>query len=248
MILYERKESTGIITLNRPDKRNALHPDMVAELKKKLIELQNDENLKSIIITGSGKAFCAGADLEYMRELRNFTAADNEKDSDSLAELFLAIYNFPLPVIAAVNGAALAGGCGLATVCDYIIADENHAKFGYTEVKIGFIPAIVSIFLIKKIGEGRAAALMLSGEIIDSPRAISMGLVNELSNDVLSSAITYAGKLSQNSRLSMKMTKQMLRAVSAMSVEDAVNYCIRLNAIGRSSDDFINGLTNFLKK
>jgi len=139
MISYKLKDNIGIIKLNRPDKRNALHPDLIKQMKEKLNAIRDDDNVKVLIITGEGKAFCAGADLSYLNELRNFSSIENEKDSEDLAEMFLMIYKFPKPTIAAVNGAAIAGGCGLASVCDLIVADENHSKFGYSEVKIGFV-------------------------------------------------------------------------------------------------------------
>ena len=160
MIKYDLKGNTAIIILNRPEKRNALHPELIKQFKEKLKEAEKDENVKAVIITGEGKAFCAGADLEYLKELSRFSSVENEKDSGELAELFLMIYKFPKPTIAAVNGAAIAGGCGLATVCDLIVAHPDHSKFGYSEVKIGFIPAIVSIFIIKRIGEGIAKQLL----------------------------------------------------------------------------------------
>ncbi len=128
MIKYKSENSIGILTLNRPEKRNALHPDLVKQMKEKLKEIEKDEEIKVLIITGEGKAFCAGADLEYLDKLRAYSSIENEKDSRELAELFLMIYNFPKPVIAAVNGAAIAGGCGLASVCDLIVANEDHSK------------------------------------------------------------------------------------------------------------------------
>ena len=129
MIKYKSENSIGILKLNRPEKRNALHPDLVKQMKEKILEIENNKEVKVLIITGEGKAFCAGADLEYLNKIREFSSADNEKDSRELAELFLMIYNFPKPVIAAVNGAAIAGGCGLASVCDFIIANEEYSKF-----------------------------------------------------------------------------------------------------------------------
>jgi methylglutaconyl-CoA hydratase len=240
MIKYETKEGIGILTLNRPEKRNALHPVMVKQMKLKLKEVVKDDSVKVLILTGEGNAFCAGADLEYLDQLKNYSLSENEKDSRELAELFLKIYNFPKPTIAAVNGAAIAGGCGLASVCDFIVADEANAKFGYSEVKIGFIPSVVSIFLIKKIGEGKAKQLLLSGVIIDSKRASEIGLVTHLFNNVLEGALKIASNLKENSLLSMK--------VSGFSVEDAVEYCIGLNTISRTSEDFTYGLNKFLKK
>ena len=248
MISYTVKDDIAIIKLNRPDKRNALHPDLVKQMKEKLNEIRHDDNVKVLIITGEGKAFCAGADLTYLNELRNFSSIENEKDSEDLAELFLMIYKFPKPTIAAVNGAAIAGGCGLASVCDLIVANEDHSRFGYSEVKIGFLPAIVSIFVIKKIGEGIARQLLLTGEIINGKRAYEIGFANYLYNNVLDGAIEVASNIRLNSVFSVKETKSMIDSVSGLSVDDAVNYCIRLNTISRSSEDFKRGIESFLKK
>ncbi|MCU0343371.1 MAG: enoyl-CoA hydratase/isomerase family protein [Ignavibacterium sp.] len=248
MIKSEIKNNTAIITLNRPEKRNALHPDLVTQLKTKLIEFEKDENIKSLIITGGGSAFCAGADLEYLQQLSTNSTIENYEDSKSLAELFLMIYEFQKPTIAAVNGAAIAGGCGLASVCDFIVAYTEKSKFGFSEVKIGFIPAIVSIFLIKKIGEGLATQLLLEGEIISGKRAYEIGFVNYLAENVLSESLKFAEKLNKNSSESMRLTKQMIHTISNLSVRDAVNYCIGLNTISRSTNDFKDGINNFLKK
>lgn len=248
MIKYEIKDGIGILTLNRPEKRNALHPELVKQMKSKLKEVEKDESVKILIITGEGKAFCAGADLEYLNKLRSFSSIENEIDSRELAELFLMIYNFSKIVIAAVNGAAIAGGCGLASVCDIIVADETNAKFGYSEVKIGFIPALVSTFLIRKVGEGMAKQLLLSGEIIESKRAHEVGFVNYLYNNALKGALDVSSKLKDNSLQSMELTKKMINNVSGLSVEDAVEYCIGLNTISRNTDDFKEGLNKFLTK
>ena len=248
MISYIQKDGIGILKLNRPEKRNALHPDLVKKMKEKLNEIRDDDNVKVLIITGEGKAFCAGADLSYLNELRNFSSIENEKDSEDLAKMFLMIYKFPKPTIAAVNGVAIAGGCGLASVCDLIVADEDHSRFGYSEVKIGFVPAIVSIFVIKRSGEGIARQLLLTGEIINGKRAYEIGFVNYLYNNVLGGAMEVASKIRNNSVFSVKETKSMIDSVLGLSVDDAVNYCIRLNAISRSSEDFKNGLESYLKK
>ena len=248
MISYSLKDDIGILKLNRPDKRNALHPTLVKQMKEKLNEVRDDDKVKVLIITGEGKAFCAGADLSYLSELRNFSSIENEKDSEDLAELFLMIYKFPKPTIAAVNGAAIAGGCGLASVCDLIVADEDNSSFGYSEVKIGFIPAMVSIFIINRIGEGIARQLLLTGEIINGKRAYEVGFVNYIYNNVLEGSIDVASNICQSSNFSVKQTKSMINSLLGLSVEDAVNYCIRLNAISRSSEDFKNGLDSFLKK
>jgi methylglutaconyl-CoA hydratase len=228
MIKFEIRNHTGLIILNRPEKRNALHPQMISLLKAKLGEYRNDRSIKNIIITGEGNSFCAGADLSYLNELKDYSSAKNEEDSEKLADLFLMFYDFPKPIIAAVNGPAIAGGCGVASVCDFIIADKMKSKFGYSEVKIGFIPAVVSVFLIKKIGEGKSKQLLLSSEIINAEKALQIGLVDYLSDNVLEDSL--------------------LNNISNMKVRDAVNYCIRLNVISRSSEGFKNGINNFLNK
>lgn len=248
MIKYEIKDGVGVLTLNRPEKRNALHPELVRQMKLKIKEAEKDKAVKVLIITGEGNAFCAGADLEYLNQIRKYSVLENEKDSREIAELFLMIYKFPKPTIAAVNGAAIAGGCGLASVCDFIAADETNAKFGYSEVKIGFIPAIVSIFLIKKIGEGISKQLLLSGVVIDSKRAYEIGFVTHLFNNALEGALKIASNLKENSPLSIKMTKELVHKVPGLSVEDAVEYCIGQNVISRTSEDFKIGLNKFLNK
>jgi len=248
LIKYRTDEDFGILTLNRPEKRNALNPELVESIKEKLDEIEKDHDVKVLIITGEGKAFCAGADLEYLHKLQDYSTTENERDSEELADLFLKIYNFPKPTIAAVNGAAIAGGCGLASVCDFIVANEEYAKFGYSEVKIGFIPAIVAIFLIRRIGEGRAKQLLLTGEIINAKTAFELGFVNYLYNNVLDGSLEVASNIAQNSVLSLKETKSMIHLISRLSVEEAVNYCVRLNAISRSTEDFKEGLNKFFNK
>ena len=248
MIKSEIKNNTAILTLNRPEKRNALHPFLIEQLKSKIIEYKKNDLVKSLIITGEGNTFCAGADLEYLKNISNNSSSENYEDSKSLAELFLMIYEFPKPTIAAVNGSAIAGGCGLASVCDFIIANPDKSRFGYTEVKIGFIPAIVSIFLIRKIGEGLAKQLLLEGDLITGNRAYEIGLANYLAEDVFAESINLAEKLNKNSATSMKMTKKMIDNIANLSVRDAVDHCINLNVISRSTEDFNKGIQSFLSK
>jgi len=248
MIIYEKQKSIALIKLNNPEKRNALSPELIKQLKDKLVEAKEDYSVKVLIITGEGKSFCAGADLKYLIDLKNNSAIENQIDTNSLAELFLMIYNFPKPTMAAVNGAAIAGGCGLAGVCDFIVADKDHSKFGYSEVKIGFIPAIVSIFLINRIGGGRARQLLITGDIIDAKEAREIGFVNYLSDDALKFSIELAERLCKNSSLSMNETKLMINKISSMNVEEAVEYCVQLNTLSRSTEDFKKGIEKFLNK
>ena len=248
MIKYSEKNGIGLIMLNRPEKRNALHPEMVGAIKDKLSSIENNDSIKVLILSGEGSSFCAGADLAYLNKLKDFSVTENEKDSEDLAQLFLDIYNFPKPVIAAVNGPAIAGGCGLASVCDFIIADSEKAKFGYSEAKIGFVPAIVSIFLIKKIGEGKAKQLLLSAEIINAQKAYEIGFADLLSGNVLHDSFAFVDKLTQNSLISFKMIKKMVSSISNLTIEEAIKYSIELNTISRSTEDFKEGLSNFLNK
>ena len=248
MIKSEIKNNIGIIILARPEKRNALNPVLVKSLKDILIEFVKNDVVKSIIITGEGNSFCAGADLEYLKSISTNSTIENYNDSKSLAELFIMIYEFPKPTIAAVNGAAMAGGCGLASVCDFIVAHPEKSKFGYSEVKIGFIPAIVSIFLIKKVGEGLARQLLLEGDNISGQRAYELGYVNYLAENVMDESISLAKNINKNSVESLKLTKQMINNISNLSAKEAVNYCIGLNTISRSTNDFKNGIDKFLNK
>jgi methylglutaconyl-CoA hydratase len=248
MIKSEIRNNTALIIFNRPEKRNALNPEMSSQIKEKLKEFSVDNNIKSVILTGEGTAFCAGADLAWLNKIKDYSTVRNEEDTQGVADLFLALYDFPKPLIAAVNGPAIGGGCGLASVCDFIFADKKEAKFGYAEVKIGFIPAIVSIFLIKKIGEGKAKQLLLTGDIIDSEKASQLGLVDYLSENVVADAFSFTEKINENSAYSISLTKDLIRNISNMKVHDAVNYCVRLNAISRSSEDFKIGINKFLNK
>jgi methylglutaconyl-CoA hydratase len=248
MVKSEIRNNTGLIILNRPEKRNALNPELISLIIEKLKEFNANDNIKAVIITGEGTSFCAGADLSWLNKIKEYSSVKNEEDTEGVADLFLALYDYPKPLIAAVNGHAIGGGCGLASVCDFIFADKKESKFGYTEVKIGFIPAIVSVFLIKKIGEGKAKQLLMTGEIVESEKALHLGLVDYLSDNVVADTLSFAEKLSANSTYSMSLTKELIRNISNMNVHDAVNYCVKLNTISRSSEDFKIGINKFLNK
>lgn len=248
MISLVEENNIAIIKLNRPEKRNAFHPNMVNQISDAIAKISADKRTKALIITGEGSSFCAGADLEYLSSMQNYSSIENEKDSENLAEMFLSIYKLPIPTIAAVNGPAIAGGCGLASVCDFIVADTERAKFGYTEVKIGFIPAIISIFLIRKIGYENAKKLFLTGDLLTAKAACEKGLVDEISNKVLEDSILFAKKVISNSLSSYAVIKSMMNDIRSMSVNDAVNYCIQLNTLSRSTEDFKEGIKKFLNK
>lgn len=246
MIKVEIINNTAMIRLNRPDKRNSLNPELILALKNQLDKLENNTSVKVIILTGEGSAFCSGADLNYLQQLKDYSIIENKIDSENIAELLLKIYRFPKPVIAAVNGPAVAGGCGLASVCDFIIADRKNARFGYPEVKIGFVPAIVSIFLIRRIGEGRAKEFLLTGEIFDADESFKKGLVNQVSDDIIADSIQFAAKLYNNSALSMKLTKELINNIGDLNLDSAIRLAVNQNVISRSSEDFIKGISIFL--
>lgn len=249
-IVEEIKNKRLIITLNRPEKRNALHPDLVSEMKTVLHESISNDDVKVVIIQAEGKAFCAGADLAYLKELQSNTYEENLEDSNHLRALFELIYTFPKPVIAKVQGHAIAGGCGLATVCDFVYAAEE-AKFGYTEVKIGFVPAMVLVFLIRKIGEARASELLLSGELIDTTQAEKIGLIHKAcSSDTLDEEVEQLANslIKNNSGESMKLTKHLIKSVQNLSMDDAMKRASETNADARATEDCKKGIDAFLNK
>lgn len=250
-ILYEVDNRRAKITLNRPEKRNALDDVTVKELTSAFASASKDQNVKVILLYGSGKAFCAGADLEYLKRISAFDLEENSSDSRLLAALFRQIYELRKPVIAVVNGPALAGGCGLATVCDFVIASDENAKFGYTEVRIGFIPAVVMIFLVKRIGEGKARELILRGNSLNAHDAKRLGLVSlvvpEQSLDEAAAELTDE-LLKQNSLLAMGLCKEMLSKLHGMNFMDSLDFAANMNAAARMSADCKRGIGAFLNK
>ena len=244
------KDRIAYITLNRPEKRNALNYEFVGELKKVFQEVADNEEAKVVVLNAEGKAFCAGADLAYIQQLQKNTYEENLEDSNHLKELFHMIYTFPKVVIAQIQGHALAGGCGLATVCDFSYT-VPEAKFGYTEVKIGFIPAIVKVFLLRKIGEGKAKELLLSGSLYDAHQAKAFGLVNDVveADQLEQYVYDFAQELiTNNSGQSMQFTKQMIAAVQEKGLEEGLNYAAEQNAKARGSEDCKKGIAAFLSK
>lgn len=249
-VSYTTRDRIGYITLNRPEKRNALSFEVVQQLKDAFVQAENDGNVKVVVLRAEGDAFCAGADLGYLQSLQKNSYADNLDDSNHLKELFLKIYTLNKVVIAQVQGHALAGGCGLATVCDFAIA-VPEAKFGYTEVKIGFIPAIVMVFLIRKIGEGKSKQLLLGGELIKAEEAKTIGLINNVvaKENLEEEVYQYAQTLIQNnSAQAMMTTKRMIAEVQSMTLLQALTFAAESNAKARESDDCRKGIASFLNK
>lgn len=249
-ILYSVSNRIATITLNRPEKRNALNAVMVSELTHGFVQAEQDTTVKAVILKASGEAFCAGADLDYLQQLQKNSFEENLADSNNLKELFLKIYCLSKPVIAQLQGHALAGGCGLATVCDFAYS-APEAKFGYTEVKIGFVPAIVMAFLIRKIGEGKAREMLLSGNPISADEALEKGLINRVIQAVHLEKETRAladQLVNTNSAQSMKLTKQMMAEVQQRSLEEALHYAAEMNARARATEDCKRGIAAFLNK
>jgi methylglutaconyl-CoA hydratase len=236
------------LTLNRPDKRNAMSYELIDELLRALNEVAYS-GAQVLIITGAGKAFCSGMDLDNLRAITSRSAVENVKDSHSVAHLFRSIYDFRLPTIAAVNGPAIAGGSGIATLCDFTIA-STEAKFGYTEVRIGFTPAIVSAFLIRQVGEKHARDLLLTGRIIGAEEACRMGLVNEVvvPDQLVARARQLASDLLENSPASLIATKRLLSAYSKNDLDGQIPLGVEENASIRTTDDFREGVSSFLEK
>ncbi len=243
-------DRVGIITLNRPEKRNALSFDLISELKIAFEKYETDEQVNVIILKANGTAFCAGADIADLQKLQNYSYEENLIDSNHLKELFLRIYTLKKVVIAQVQGHALAGGCGLVTVCDFAFA-VPEAKFGYPEVKIGFIPAMVMIFLLRKIGEAKAKQLLLSGENFSAEQAVHMGLVYEVisKQNLETHVMEFAKRLIHtNSSHAMMLTKQMITKLHSMSLQESLSFAADMNARARESYDFKKGISAFLRK
>jgi methylglutaconyl-CoA hydratase len=236
------------LTLNRPDKRNALSFQLLDELTQALDEVERSA-AQLMILTGAGKAFCAGMDLEELKTLTGKSHAENVADSRKMAQIFRRLYDFPKPTIAAVNGAAIAGGTGLATMCDFTLA-VPEAKFGYTEVRIGFVPAIVSSILVWQVGHKLARDLLLTGRIFDAAEAYRLGLVNELvePEQLMNRAGELAMQLMENSPTSLRLTKKLINGFISAQLNVQIEKAIEENAGIRQTADFREGVNSFLEK
>ena len=236
------------LTLNRPDKRNAVNPQMISELQTALDEIER-KKVRVVIMTGAGKTFCAGMDLEMLQTIARQSPQENQDDSRRIAKLFRRIWSFPRPIIAAVNGHALAGGCGIATLCDFTLA-VSEAKFGYTEVRIGFLPAIVSVFLTRQIGDKRARDLLLTGRMVGAKEAQQLGLVSEIvePDQLMSRAHELADYLVEVSPGSLSRAKRLLVTAEAAGVDADLERAVLENARIRCTPNFKEGIASFLEK
>lgn len=247
-ILVEDNPPIRTITLNRPERRNA----MTSEMQTELIEAMEDTaqgDWRILILTGAGEAFCSGLDLSELQSMGNKTAADHRTDAERIARMFISLHELPIPTIAAVHGPAIAGGTGLAMACDFTLATPA-SKFGFTEVRIGFIPALVSAFLSLQVGQKRCRDLLLTGRLFDAEEARQIGLVNEVvaHSELMTRAQAIAQTLLANSPQSLSATKKLLVAQSRPWLDAAIVAALEANAVSRETADFREGVSAFLEK
>jgi len=247
---YTTNDRLGYITINRPEKRNALNFELVKELRHAFVEVENDQNIKVVILRANGEVFCAGADLDFLKQLQNSSYEENLEDSRNLKELFRLIYKLKKIVIAQIQGHAIAGGAGLVSVCDFCFS-VPEARFGFTEVKIGFVPAIVMVFLLCKIPNHQARELLLTGNLVNAQKAAEIGLVNWIvpKSDIEGQVLQFAQDLClNNSHTSMATTKEMMAELLTPNLEESLEYSSRMNAESRSTEDWLKGISAFLAK
>lgn len=248
-ILYKVENGIAEIVLNRPEKMNSLDEELIHDLGEMMKDFSANDEVKVVVLTGSNNNFCSGLYLDYLQKISEYDILQNKEDSRRFKTMLMNIYNCSKPVIAKVQGYCLAGGCGIASACDIIVADES-AQFGYTEVKIGFIPAIVMMFLLKRIGETHAKDLLLTARMIGGSDAYRMGFINHFvaSTEIDAKVSEICEMLKKNSTSSMKLTKEMFGNISGMDFDKALEYACDLNAITRMTPDCKNGVAKFLSR
>jgi len=247
-VLYSVDGAIARVTLNRPEKRNALNDEVIAGLKDGLKNASKDQRVRVIVISGAGKDFCSGADLSALQKIANASVAENSEDARLLLELFLLIRQLPIPVVAAVTGRALAGGCGLATACDLVLA-ASSARFGYPEVKIGFVPAMVMAILRRNVSEKRAFELITRGAEISADEAKEFGLVNQVFSDesFAEDVNRYIGEFEKMSASAIGLTKRLLYQMDGMGFPEALETGADVNVIARLTDDCQQSIARFLQ-
>ena len=248
-VLISDSGSIRTLTLNRPEKRNALNDALVDALKSAMRDADENEDLRAVVLRGAGKDFCSGADLSALQKIAGASYEDNLEDAHNLAELFALPRKMRIPVIAAVHGRALAGGCGLATACDLVLATET-ARFGYPEVKLGFVPAIVTAFLRRNIGEKRAFELITQGFEFTAQEALELGLINRVFTDgeFAPEVETYCSIYVKLSSTAVSLTKDLLYGMDSLAFEESIELGTETNVEARMSDDCQTGILKFLNK
>jgi methylglutaconyl-CoA hydratase len=237
------------LTLDRPEKRNALSSALIEELRAAVARAENDSAVRVVVLKGAGKDFCAGADLEELLASADQDPAENEQSALKLGHLFVALRQLPKPVVAVVQGRALAGGCGLATACDFVLAADD-AQFGYPEIQRGFVPAMVMAMLVRQVGEKRALDLTGTGRLLSATEALALGLVTRVvdSGDLGPRTSELAAQLAGVSLTAYALTKQLCYAQDGLPFEDAIKLGARINAMSRATPDFRKAIAAFLKK
>jgi methylglutaconyl-CoA hydratase len=237
------------VALDRPEVRNAFNEVMIAELIQVLDRVEKDDSVRVLVLTGKGKAFCAGADLNWMKKMKNFTVEENFRDALQLAQLMFNLYSLPKPTIAAVNGASIGGSNGLVAACDMAIA-SHRAEFSLSEVKIGLVPACIGPYLLKKIGEAACRELFLSGERISADQAGHLGLVNDVVTHVnlIARVREKAAQLLTSGPHALAVSKELLAGISEMSLSEAKEHTARVIAELRAGDEAQEGMAAFLEK
>ena len=248
-IIYTVDQNIARITLNRPDKRNALDNEIVLEFKDALHMATENAEVRVVLVAGAGKDFCSGADLASLQRISAAGVEESMASARVMAELFVKMRRSPRPVVAAVRGRALAGGCGLATACDIIVATES-AQFGYPEVNIGFIPAMVMAILRRSVSEKRAFELITRGEVISATAAAEIGMINRVfPDDQFDETVEqYVNQLAAKSASAVSLAKSLLYHMDGMTFETAIEAGVQLNAITRMTEDCKRGVERFLKK
>jgi methylglutaconyl-CoA hydratase len=249
VVLLESAGGVARITLNRPEKRNALNSELIEALKDALRRAAEAGDLRVIVLSGAGSDFCSGADLSALQKISTASVEENLEDARSLMGLFTLIRSIRVPVVAAVRGRALAGGCGLATACDIVLAARS-SRFGYPEVKIGFVPAMVMAILRRNVSEKRAFEMVTLGAEIGAEHAFSFGLVNQVLDDEAfdDEVDAFVQRFMKTSGSAVALTKQLLYRTDAMSFEDALQFGVDENVIARMSEDCQKGIARFLNK
>jgi methylglutaconyl-CoA hydratase len=248
-VTYAVDQAIARITLNRPEKRNALDDESIEALRRALADSARNPAVRVVLLTGAGSDFCSGADLAALHRTADATVMETIADARRLADLFLEMRRHPRPIVAAVCGRALAGGCGLATAADIILAAES-AQFGYPEVKIGFVPAMVMAILRRSVSEKRAFELLAAGDIIPARRALEIGMINQVYADATfaSEVESYVAVLAARSTSAVALTKNLLYQIDALTIEAALTAGVNINAIARQTEDFQRGIEKFLKR
>jgi methylglutaconyl-CoA hydratase len=237
------------VTLDRPDVRNAFNEVLIRELNELLVRIEEEGQARALVLTGRGKAFCAGADLHWMGKMRDFTYEENLEDSLELAKLMRRLYTLPIPTIAAVNGASIGGGNGLVAACDIVIAAES-AIFSLSEVKLGLVPSCIGPFVIKRVGEAAARQLFLTGERISGARAVEVGLANEVVPDaeLMSRVDEVLSRLLTSGPDALRHAKELIENVPGMTLDEAERYTAEMISKLRVSPEAQEGMAAFFEK